>query len=388
MLTPRNYDPFAAPALDPAPLPGRVERPAPRPQPAPLAPLPVQQYGDVLATARAFYETGLGNGETTHWPCLDEHWTWLRKEITAITGYANQGKSRFILSVMLMKAAVSGWRFCVFVPENEEEFYVDMAEMLVGRTANLKHPQRRMAWQQLETAIAWLHEHFTVVTAPEGATPAQLLDAFTLQAAQRRYDAVLIDPWNQLTHDFQSREDLYLSQQFSLLKRYAIRHDVAVLVTAHPAGDVKSKEGKLLVPNAYSISGGKMWANKFDNVMAVFRPSFPEPEVQFWIHKIKKQGRVGKPGMIELKYNLFTNRYSPELGDRLNALEGTVWDSPAVTTPLPAWNPHSIPAPSQFDTPAPVPFIPAPAPLHIAAQHRPASPLGVTRVQFGPPTFE
>jgi hypothetical protein len=355
---PRSYDPFE-PALEPAPLPGRTERPA-RQQPAPAAaaPLVVQPYDQVLSIARAFYETGLGNGETTHWPCLDEYWTWLRKEITAITGYANQGKSRFILSVMLMKAAVSGWRFCVYVPENEEEFYVEMAEMLVGRTANLKYPQRRMAWQQLQAALEWLYEHFTVVTAPDGATPAQLLDSFTLQAAQRKYDAVLIDPWNQLTHDFQSREDLYLSQQFSLLKRYAIRHDVAVLVTAHPAGDIKNKEGKLLVPNAYSISGGKMWANKFDNVMAVFRPSFPEPEVQLWVHKIKKQGRVGKPGMLELKYDVFTSRYAPELGDKRNALEGTVWDNPAEAPAAGvAWDANrpsaGLAVASNFDEPPP-----------------------------------
>jgi hypothetical protein len=375
---PRAQRPATPAGLDPAPLPGRTVRPLPETGPD----LPVQAFVDVMSTARAFYETGLGNGETTHWPCLDEHWTWLRKEITAITGYANQGKSRFILSVMLMKAAVSGWRFCVYVPENEEEFYVEMAEMLVGRTANLKFPQHRMAWNQLETAIEWLYQHFTVVTAPEGATPAQLLDTFTLQAAQRKYDAVLIDPWNQLTHDFQSREDLYLSQQFSLLKRYAIRHDVAVLVTAHPAGDVKSKEGKLLVPNAYSISGGKMWANKFDNVMAVFRPAFPEPEVQFWIHKIKKQGRVGRPGMLELKYDVRTNRYAPEIGDKRNPLEGTVWDT-AGQMVLPAPVPYErLPLPaSQFDT---APWEPAPVPYAVAAAHRPDSPLGVPGIKFGP----
>ena len=354
----RNYDPFAGPALAPAPLPGRAERPAAaRPATPPPAPLPVQSLAEVLATARAFYETGLGNGDTTHWPCLDAYWTWLKKEITAITGYANQGKSRFILSVMLMKAAVAGWRFCVYVPENEEDFYVEMAEMLVGRTANLKYEHRRMAWQQLQEALEWLHEHFTVVTAPEGATPTQLLEQFAALHAIRPFDAVLADPWNQLTHEFQSREDLYLSQQFSLLKRFAIKHDVAVLVTAHPAGDVKNKEGKLTVPNAYSISGGKMWANKFDNVLAVFRPNFPEPEVQMWVHKIKKQGRVGQPGMLMLKYDVFTARYAPEIGDKLNPLEGTMWDNPAEPpAPGTAWTaarPHAGLVASDFDTPAP-----------------------------------
>jgi hypothetical protein len=316
--------------------------------------LPAQALDNVLAAAKEFYDKGLGNGETTHWPCLDEYWTWLRKEITAITGYANQGKSRFIQSVMLIKAAIADWRFCVYVPENEEDFYVEMAEMLVGCTANLKFRDRRMSWQQLEQAVAWLHDHFTVITAPEGATPQQLLDSFVLQNAQKTYDGILIDPWNQLTHDFQSREDLYLSQQFSLLKRFAIKHNMAVLVTAHPAGQVKSREGKLLVPDAYSISGGKMWANKFDNVMAVFRPDFPDPKVEVWVHKIKKQSRVGKPGMLELNFDLPLQRYFPQIGPAVHPLDKVSFNAPGSVHQNPqaaadAYQPRQIGVASTFE---------------------------------------
>jgi twinkle protein len=323
-------NPFERSPLAPAPLPGRVEHPRRLPvaTPAPTTALEVPTLEAVLAEARLFYHEGLGNGETTHWPVLEQNWTWLRKEITAITGYANQGKSRFILQAMLIKAAFSNWRFLVYVPENEEDFYVEMAETLVGQTANLKFKEHRMGWADLEAAVQWLYDHFTVVKAPDGCTPQQLLDHFTLQAAQRPYDGVLIDPWNQLTHDFQSREDLYLSQQFSVLKRYAIRHNLCVLVTAHPAGQVKSREGKLLVPDAYSISGGKMWANKFDNVLAVFRPAFPDPKVELWIHKIKKQGRVGRPGMLELNFNIKQARYFPEIGDMQHPLEKASFNAP------------------------------------------------------------
>lgn len=333
------------PALAPANLPGRVEYPRRHtPAPAPVATtLTVPTLAEVLAETKAFYDLGLGNGETTHWPCLNDNWTWLRKEITAITGYANQGKSRFILQAMLIKAALSNWHFLVYVPENEEDFYVEMAETLVGRTANIKYEQTRMPWQDLEAAIHWLYEHFTVVKAPDGCTPQQLLDHFVLHHAQRPYDGVLIDPWNQLTHDFQSREDLYLSQQFSVLKRFAIKHNLCVLVTAHPAGQVKSREGKLLVPDAYSISGGKMWANKFDNVMAVFRPNFPDPKVELWIHKIKKQGRVGRPGMIDLNFNIAKHRYFPEIGDQQHPLETVSFNAPGEATPQPTAE-HPYPA--------------------------------------------
>ena len=48
----------------------RAQRPAaPQPTDAP-APLQVQPLAAVLADARAFYFDGVGNGDTTHWPCL------------------------------------------------------------------------------------------------------------------------------------------------------------------------------------------------------------------------------------------------------------------------------------------------------------------------------
>ena len=358
----------------------RAHRPAATDAAPPeAAGLGVQPLDAVLAAARAFYLDGLGNGDTTHWPCLDEYWTWLRKEITVVTGYPNHGKSRFIHAVMLLKAAFSNWRFAVYVPENEDDFYVEMAQMLVGRTANIKFPTTRMALDELEKAIRWVYAHFVVVTAPEGATPKQLLDQFAALHAAEPLDGVLIDPFNQLSHDFQSREDLYLSVQFSMLKRFAIAHDLALVVTAHPAGQVKDKNGKLICPDAYSISGGKMWNNKFDNVLAVFRPAFPDPDVELLIHKIKKRGRVGKPGSLELTYVLSSSRYFPRFGDPRHPLEEASLNAPGPPAPLtPAWNPHQIPAASTFEAPA------APAPYGIAAQARPGSPLGVVGIRFGP----
>ncbi|SNR91887.1 AAA family ATPase [Hymenobacter mucosus] len=349
-----RYNPNPLAALDPAPLPGRTVRPTPT---APTTvPLPIQTLEDILAAATDFYLHGTGNGETTHWPCLDEFWTWLRKEITAITGYANQGKSRWIMSVMLLKAVFSDWKFVVCIPENEDDFYVEMAEILVGMTSNVKFSNNRMSLDQLQQAIRWLYDHFRVVTTPEGATPAQLLDRFAELHAETPFDGLLIDPWNQLTHEFQSREDLYLSTQFSLLKRFAIKHNMAVIITAHPGGDVKDKNGKLQVPNAYSISGGKMWANKFDNVLAVFRPNFPESDVELWIHKIKKRGRVGKPGQLDLLYDVKKARYFPQIGDMQHPLEACQFNAPGTPPSVQHFPPSEFDRPSVTVNNEPAPF--------------------------------
>lgn len=335
----------------PNPFAPHKPEPAPRPFPAPTTKAPatalrVVRAADAKADAIAFYLHGHGNGETTHMTYQDEHWTWLKKEITIITGYPNHGKSWWVLALMLVKAALKGWKFALYVPENEGDVFVGLAQMLVGRTANPKAGNARMSQQQLEAAMDWLNDYFVMVTAPDGCTPKQLLAEFAALHADFPLDGILIDPWNQLSHDFQSREDLYLSEQFSALKRFAIQQNLAVLVTAHPAGAVMDKNHKLLCPTAYSISGGKMWNNKFDNVLAVFRPSFPEPEVELWIHKIKKQGRVGKPGMLSLTYDRDRFRYECQTSAETHPLEKVSFNAPGQ--PTPEWNAQQLP-PSQFD---------------------------------------
>lgn len=327
-----SLNPFATPA-----------GPKPFPRPATTTGLRVVSLEEAKTEAISFYLNGLGNGETTHWDCLDVYWMWMKKEITCITGYPNHGKSRFIHHVMLIKAALKGWKFAVFVPENEADFFVEMAQMLVGRTANIKFADDRMSLQELERAIDWLGQHFFVVVASEGATPTQLMDSFAQIHAATPLDGVLIDPWNQLSHNFQLREDIYLSEQYSMLKRFAIKHDMAVVMTAHPAGNVKDKNGKLICPDAYSISGGRMTNNKFDNVLAVFRSNFPDPAVELWVHKIKKQGRVGKPGTLNLTYDVKQQRYFPEYGDMQHPLDEVSFNKPGAKAGL-----QDLPA-STFD---------------------------------------
>lgn len=356
----------------------RATRPAP-----PLAvasdALRIVRAADAKEAAVKFYKFGLGNGETTHFAYLDTNWTWMKKEITALTGYPNHGKSWWMFQTMLVKAALSKWKFALYVPENEDDVFIGLAQMLVGRTANPKAGNNRMSLAELEKALDWLHDHFWLITAPEGCTPKQLLAAASELNAEVGLDGFFADPWNQLNHDFQSREDLYLSEQFSALKRFAIKEKLAVVVSAHPAGTVKNKDGVLQRPDAYSISGGKMWNNKFDNVLAQFRPDFPAPNAELWIHKIKKQGRVGTPGMIELSYDRDTFRYSHRTGHGTHPLESVSLNAPGP--PAPTWNPHLIPAASDFEA---APWDTPHGPLAIAAAH---SSLGTPSVRFGPPSI-
>lgn len=89
-------------------------------------------------------------------------------------------------------------------------------------------------------------------------------------------------------------------------------------------------------------------------MLAVFRPNFPEPEVELWIHKIKKRGRVGKPGTLSLTYDLKQMRYFPEIGDMQHPLEACQFNAPGTPprlTDFPASDFDAASATARTDAP-------------------------------------
>jgi hypothetical protein len=115
-----------------------------------------------------------------------------------------------------------------------------------------------------------------------------------------------------------------LKSQLNDLLDFAEDEHQCVVVCAHPSGDArtKDKEMNLKVPDQYSVSGGRMWANKVDNFLVVHRPYADDDPtntaVDFYARKIKQEGLVGmktpKEG-VRLSYERGTSRYiDPKLG--------------------------------------------------------------------------
>ncbi|MCC3159704.1 hypothetical protein LJ737_20855 [Hymenobacter sp. 15J16-1T3B] len=318
-MNPFKVNKQGAPAQEPRPL---------RTHPATGGPLVLNPLSILTAeqSRKAIYDHynfGTGNGETTHFPDIDKHWTWKRGELTTVTGYPNHGKSELMIQLMVFKAYFDGWRFCLFVPENmpAELFFVKIIQAYIGASANAKDQDRRMSVQDLERGLVWVNEYFFVVNPQEDElmTPDLLLAYFDFLYESVGLDGVMLDPWNQLEHQIETggREDLYISKVLTRIKKWALKRKVCFIETAHPAGEVTDRQtGELKVPKAHMISGGKMFNNKSDNVLAVHRPNFPDSATELHVHKIKQWGLVGKPGVVMLDYNPESFRYFAPTGAR------------------------------------------------------------------------
>lgn len=278
-------------------------------------------YVDDLIDEMNFnFDNGVKMGESTRFPTFDVYFRWKKGEVNLWTGYGNQGKTTWVIQLMLAKSIYDGWRWAVFCPENypPSDFFDDMAEMYVGKSIN-KNFEGHMTKEEYNEALRFINDHFFFIYPENEHDLMTIHDKFRYLVLKKGIDGCLIDPWNQLDTQmgkFQ-REDQYLSESFTKVKRFALANHVSYNIIAHPKSPNRvSGETRLPVPDAYDVAGGAMWANKMDNITTYYRPDWHEnkdsPRVEIHTQKCKRKRTGGKLGMVEFTMVWKIKRFSDE----------------------------------------------------------------------------
>lgn len=93
------------------------------------------------------------------------------------------------------------------------------------------------------------------------------------------------------------------------VKRFAQAHGVHVWFVAHPS-KLYRDNGKLPVAGLYDISGSANWVNKVDLGIVVHRDFEGDPtRTEIHVRKVRFK-QTGKIGVVSLRYDKLTGRYS------------------------------------------------------------------------------
>jgi twinkle protein len=158
----------------------------------------------------------------------------------------------------------------------------------------------------------WIAEHFSWVM-PEKPSLDEILFRAKALVMRRGIRWLVIDPWNEVEHARAPglTESEYISQTLSLLRQFARRHDVLLIVVAHPRLLEKKGDGRYPVPTPYDINGGAMWRNKADNCIAVYAdPTDAKGAIEVHVQKVKFK-LFGQVGMVPMRWDRMTGRYFP-----------------------------------------------------------------------------
>lgn len=278
------------------------------------------------------YEHGAKMGETTHSPEMDRAFKWKKGDINVWFGYGNFGKTIACLYFMLAKSMYNDWRWAVFCPENfpAVDFFIDLIEMYTQKHID-DRMGNKMSREEFNDAMEFFNDHFFYVYPEEMHDITSMNKKFRQMILRWGIDGVLFDPWNQGDHEFDGREDTYLSIKLKEIKRFALHNNISYNIIVHPRSINADKDGKRPKIEVWHISGGAMWNNKTDNIISVDRPEWHENKSSPWTrletHKIKRRRTGGANGVeVDLMYlpskSTFCERDSNKIiCDKARALE-------------------------------------------------------------------
>lgn len=274
-------------------------------------------YNDLY---RLFEYGGMPRGISAGWPSLDPLYTVRAGEWTLVTGIPGHGKSSWLDNVIVNTARDKDWKWIVFSAENQpaHRHAASLAEIYIGRSFQPSH--RRMSQED------WLYASAFLDTQVQFLEPGEFeCNIFhMLQAVDgRKFNALVIDPWNELDHSRPQNmtETEYISESLSKVRRFARESNVHIFIVAHPAKLIRQKSDESAkvypVPTPYDVSGSAHWRNKADNCICVWRDvQDPHSSTEIHVQKIRFR-EVGAVGMGKLYYDAATGRFiDPLTGDR------------------------------------------------------------------------
>ena len=274
------------------------------------------------------YNNGLPQGIRIGYPNLDNLMRLEKGRLIIITGTPGSGKSQFLDQVAVKMNVHHEWRFSLFSPEMMP-LALHMA-MLVSKYTGKPFRKDELNPMTYQRAKERVKDAFHFID-PEDYDLDNILNIARYQVRKYGCDALIIDPWNDLTMDgngITKTDDI----NTALLKilTFAQRMNVVVFVMAHPSKIGRNKDGSTPEPTLSDISGSIHFYNRADIGIVVVRTK-EEDGREYTKIKIQKMrfANLGAVGETYFKYGVGVGRFHPydPVGDH------TEWDERDLLTP-------------------------------------------------------
>lgn len=228
-----------------------------------------------------------------------------------LTGAPNAGKSNWWDAVMVNRAKggrdhrglpIAPWSWAVFSAETPVPRHVAGLASKVHRKPFREGPTDRMTPDELENAIAWIHERFHFIHSDDEApTTDWLIGKLRTLIVRHGIKGFVIDPYTEIVKDRSNgTRDTDLVEDFLTKVRALCRvHDVLGCIIAHPA---KPGRDAPRVPGLYDISGSAHWNNKADLGFSVWRDrADPRAPVEVHVLKVRfhEHGTAGQHAKLD-----------------------------------------------------------------------------------------
>lgn len=273
------------------------------------------------------YFEGLSGGRPTGFVELDKIITLKLGTTFYVYGQPGSGKTELWLEILVNTAERYGWKHVLYTPEGGEPFDI-IGELISKRYGKpfYKNIPGAITENEMHTGRAWVDEYFRIIDPEDRDVTVESFFSTVdfIEESGFSVNTTLIDPWNELKHDFSEaggHRDVYLEDKLGVVRRNAMKYNRLNAVVTHIADQkLIEKDGKRFYPppTARELAGGQAWHRKGMNMLSVWRPPpnmlsddgipYKDNEAHVTCHKYKPKG-IGKRGTAILFYDWKKNKY-------------------------------------------------------------------------------
>jgi twinkle protein len=266
-------------------------------------------YNDVKEDLIDFVKNGFKPGFQIGLSNFDEIFSTYTKQFITVTGIPSSGKSDFVDQMVVGYNLKYGWKTAYASPENQPE-YLHIHKLIRKFWEDMPSEENinDLKWQSISEHINDSFFHIT-------------MDRFTLDDVLRKgaelvkrkgIKCLVIDPFNKVRDINSNTEDVnkYTLEYLTKIDMFAKKHDVLVIIVAHPTKMYKDKNGKIEEPTMYNIKGGGEWYDASYHGLLVHR-DYENETVKAKVLKCKFQNLGTNGAEAHFKWNKKSGCFVP-----------------------------------------------------------------------------
>jgi len=260
------------------------------------------EYRDSVVS---IWDKGVESGKSVGIPEMDRLFRACPQTLTITTGIPGSGKSAWLTWLSVQLAVRSGWRCAVFSAETSTEIF--LLQLAACYTKTPYFGENKMSEEDLSVALDWIQDKYVFLDEADTHIDSVLERA---QAAVLRNGirVLIVDPYNFLTGSMDDGPSA-INRMLVSLKAFAVSHDIAVFLCAHPVKMYRQSDGTVPVPTGYDVLGSSSFFNVADSGITLSRVGHGSSLMTCWKSRFPW---IGQPGQAELLFDPDTGCFSQD----------------------------------------------------------------------------
>lgn len=264
----------------------------------------IYSANEIMSAALDIRENGLPTGHTTGINNIDNQFRFDLSKLAIITGIPQHGKSEFVDFICMQMNKLHGFKTLYFSPENDLKNHLIK---LLCKASNKKFTN--LSDDELVNYTTYISNNFLMIDSDKVDNLDDVLKEAELQIQVNNINVLVLDPWNCIEGNKPTYiiETEHISNVLTRLQRFAKKHNILIMLVAHPTKMQKDDKDNYKVPGAYDISGSSNFFNKADYVLSVYRGK-EDNYTTIKVEKVKFKS-LGSQGTLYLNYDMVSGNY-------------------------------------------------------------------------------